>query len=129
MRPSPYVLFFLVGAVASLLLFFFTRIATYYLRSNCLIVPSDLRALEDALKDYARDHSGRFPAAWSDLVAPVDGHDSYLSGWTTMPKDPWKRAYGYRAGPDCRSFHLWTYGSDGKPGGLGDALDSERYSR
>ncbi len=45
-------------------------------------------------------------------------------GSRRVPRDPWKREYVYTVpGPDGQPFEIISYGSDGKPGGEGDAAD------
>ncbi|PYM75793.1 MAG: type II secretion system protein GspG, partial [Candidatus Rokuibacteriota bacterium] len=41
-----------------------------------------------------------------------------------VPKDPWGNAYKYRCCPGQNGeYDLWSEGSDGAPGGEGEAAD------
>lgn len=93
---------------------------------------ADLAAIGLALDTYAL-HSDRYPTTAQGLEAlarrpetpPVPG------GWRGpylrkgAPRDPWGNPYQYRspgaANPD--SYDLWTFGRDGREGGLGEDAD------
>ena len=94
---------------------------------------AQLQILNTAVQIY-RTEQGQIPTLQQGLRAlvekpttppvperyPVDG---YLDG-TSVPTDPWRNDYIYlvpsRTG---RSFEIISYGSDGEPGGDGDAAD------
>ena len=40
-----------------------------------------------------------------------------------IPADPWSNAYQYQAPGQHGEFDLQSYGSDGQPGGEGEAAD------
>jgi general secretion pathway protein G len=89
---------------------------------------ADLRTIEQALDEYAANNGGRYPDSLEVLVRKdVNGH-AYLAA-ASIPRDPWKREYGYeppRAGrPVPRVF---TLGRDGRPGGQGDDADVDNLS-
>lgn len=47
-----------------------------------------------------------------------------------LPKDPWGREYVYVVpGPDGQPYEVLSYGSDGDPGGEGDAADVSSAQR
>jgi len=92
-----------------------------------------LRALKSAVNSYRIDN-GTVPTMQQGLGAlitkpttppipqnyPVDG---YLDT-RQMPRDPWNNDYIYLVpGRRGESFEIITYGSDGQPGGDGDAAD------
>lgn len=84
-------------------------------------VVSDLRMLSAGIDLYSIDHQGAAPARLEDLLAGVDG-ESYL--WMDeVPSDPWGNAYHYTVSADSGHWHLVCYGSDGLPGGEGEAAD------
>ncbi|MFH0909418.1 MAG: type II secretion system major pseudopilin GspG [bacterium] len=109
---------------------------------NIVNKPSEARAaaaklqvkeLQSALQVY-RTEQGRYPTQAQGLEAlvakptsepmppnyPVDG---YLSA-TSLPKDPWKNDYVYLVpGRKGEPYEVISYGSDGEPGGEGDASD------
>ena len=79
---------------------------------------TDLHALENCLYLYKID-KGRYPSTEEGLTAVVG------AGKCKPVRDPWGREYVYLfpgdSSPD--SFHLKTYGADGRPGGEGEDAD------
>jgi general secretion pathway protein G len=57
----------------------------------------------------------------SDAVKAAKWNGPYLQ--KTAPNDPWGRPYLYRSPGSKGDFELMSYGSDGQPGGVGDAAD------
>jgi general secretion pathway protein G len=58
----------------------------------------------------------------SDAALAARWRGPYLDD--VLPVDPWGQAYQYAVpGADTQPFALYSYGSDGKPGGDGDAKD------
>ncbi len=76
-----------------------------------------------ALHQYAEDHAGTYPANFSLILESEPGVQPYLHGYTDLPRDPWRRPFIYATSADRRSFRLICLGSDGEPGGRGDARD------
>jgi general secretion pathway protein G len=90
---------------------------------------SDIATLSNLLQQFRID-CDRYPTTEEGLsalrVAPAD-----VQGWKgpylqkELPTDPWNNEYVYEfpgaSGED--SFVLMSYGSDGAPGGEGDAAD------
>lgn len=82
----------------------------------------DIRALQTAVTLYMTTKDGKPPSKLEALVVPdADGSRFYSAD--KLPMDPWGHAYVYTT--DGKSFHIVSYGSDGKPGGVGDAADIE----
>ncbi|MCS7253901.1 MAG: type II secretion system major pseudopilin GspG [Armatimonadota bacterium] len=93
----------------------------------------DIQALEAALDMYYA-HNGRYPATEQGLRAliakpttepiPRNWQGPYLKHGR-LPKDPWGNDYQYifpgKHNPD--SFDLYSFGRDGKEGGVG--LDAD----
>lgn len=90
--------------------------------------------LEGALEFYRMDNA-LYPTTEQGLDALINRPssppepqryqaDGYLQK-RTLPKDPWGQPYQYRSPGERnpRSFDLWSYGSDGAPGGSEDGLD------
>ena len=48
---------------------------------------------------------------------------SYLQDADNVPLDPWGNAYFYQLSQNGMDFEVGSYGSDGQPGGEGDAAD------
>lgn len=92
-----------------------------------------LRQLKSAVQLYQVEQ-GRLPTQEQGLEAlvrkpsipPIPPNypaEGYLEG-RRVPLDPWGREYIYAApGADGLPFEIITYGSDGEPGGDGDAAD------
>ncbi len=60
------------------------------------------------------------------LVAKPDGVDRWQGPYLAkqqVPGDPWGRAYRYKTPGDHGDYDLTSYGSDGQPGGTGEAAD------
>ncbi|MDE0002115.1 MAG: type II secretion system major pseudopilin GspG [Rhodospirillaceae bacterium] len=73
--------------------------------------------------------TGRYPTTdeglQSLLTAPLDvvnWSGPYLNK-SDVPDDPWGRPYAYRAPGEHGVYDLYSYGSDGSPGGESDAAD------
>jgi general secretion pathway protein G len=79
---------------------------------------TDLHTLENCL-DLFKLEKGRYPTTEEGLPAVV------AAGKCKNIRDPWKNDYVYlypgQAHPD--SYDIKSYGSDGKPGGEGEAAD------
>ncbi|MCS6987418.1 MAG: type II secretion system major pseudopilin GspG [Sphingomonadaceae bacterium] len=83
---------------------------------------ADLALIEQGLELW-RLEMGRYPDAAEGLKAlTVPG--AMGPALKRLPDDPWGRPYNYRIpGEDGRPYDLWSWGSDGEPGGEGDAAD------
>lgn len=86
-----------------------------------------------ALELYRVDHDGRCPPTTVGLQRlinpPINVSDKhwlspYLNDVTQVPRDPWDFRYQYQSpGPTGEAYLLTCYGSDGRPGGEGDAAN------
>jgi general secretion pathway protein G len=93
---------------------------------------SQIELLGAALDAYRLDN-GRYPTTAQGLEAlwrePTT--DPRPTGWKgpylrkEVPLDPWGHAYLYKAPGDVNTwgYDLLSYGSDGQPGGEGEAAD------
>lgn len=90
-----------------------------------------IKTLRGAVENLRLD-IGRYPTAQEGLTllnkAPADPalasrwHGPYLE--EAVPLDPWSKPYQYALpGRDGQPFALYSLGSDGQPGGEGDAQD------
>jgi len=111
-----------LGCVA-LLPDFTAHVISSFTPTRCPIVPADLLAIGSALEQYRTEHGGLCPDTLTELVTASPGRDPYLHGCTRAFEDPWGRPYRYQPDASRRSFRLCSYGSDGVPGGRGDAED------
>ena len=84
---------------------------------------ADVIAITGAVEQYLIENNGRYPPSMHALVAPDENGLSYL-GQSNLPLDPWGNPYVYEPpAPGTHEFRVVTYGSDGLPGGEGDARD------
>jgi general secretion pathway protein G len=88
-----------------------------------------VRALETALQTMELD-IGRYPTQGEGLDMLVKADPKTITGWQGpylsggLPKDPWGHAYVYEAPPNATDPpKVHSLGSDGKPGGEGNAAD------
>lgn len=99
--------------------------------SKVQVADTQVKMLRSAVMTMQLD-IGRIPTADEGLVLlsapPTDAREAtlwrgpYLDG--KMPVDPWGHAYQYAVpGADSQPFALYSLGSDGRPGGTGDAAD------
>jgi type II secretion system protein G len=85
----------------------------------------EIRRIMQALDEYAINNGGKYPDSLEPLVTPDANGNAYLEGYDgEIPKDPWRNEYQYEA-PSKAHPHprVFSYGSDGAPGGTGDAAD------
>lgn len=89
---------------------------------------SDIATMSSLLQQYRMDND-HFPTTEEGLnalrVRPSDA-PNWKGPYTTkdIPLDPWGNPYVYQApGPNGEDFLITSYGSDGAPGGTGDAAD------
>jgi general secretion pathway protein G len=91
---------------------------------------SDLATVSSALQNFRLDND-RYPTSEEGLQAlstqPASGATNWKGPYLTKPvgNDPWGNPYVYQfPGPNGNdSYMLESYGSDGAPGGEGDAQD------
>ena len=105
------------------------RLFNQFDKSKATAAAVQVKSLKSAL-DTMQLEIGRYPTQQEGLSllvqAPGDGAANwagpYLSG--ELPKDPWGHDYIYQAPAiDGDQPKVGTYGSDGKPGGSGNAAD------
>jgi general secretion pathway protein G len=96
-------------------------------KSNTKVARAQIESLIQALDQYRLD-VGRYPSTEQGLpslrVAPqnvAQWRGPYLK--RDVPNDPWGNAYQYKAPGQHGEFDLFSLGSDGQPGGEGDAAD------
>jgi general secretion pathway protein G len=99
-------------------------------KSKQVAAKDQIRILELALKQYYAD-TGQFPTTSQGLGALRRRPASAPEGWDgpyldkDVPRDPWGRDYVY-VSPGRQSdagYDLYSLGSDGKVGGVGEAAD------
>lgn len=88
---------------------------------------SQIDALSKALDQYRID-TGHYPST-EDTLQVLFTRPTNEARWDgpylkkAVPVDPWKRDYLYRHPGDHGEYDLYSLGSDGQPGGTGDAAD------
>lgn len=100
-------------------------------KSEVKVARAQIDALGKALDQYRID-VGRYPTTQQGLLA-LNQRPEGEARWNgpylakPVPADPWGRPYGYRAPGEHGEFDLWSLGSDGKPGGDGDAAEIRNW--
>ena len=104
---------------------------SYIKKANVGAAKTQMKMLEDALTGYRLD-IGSFPTADAGLQALVENVDNnekwdgpYIK--PSVPKDPWGNEYVYVIPGEHGEYDLTSYGSDGQPGGSGDAADINNW--
>jgi general secretion pathway protein G len=96
-------------------------------KSNTTAARAQIEQLGKALDTYRLD-VGVYPTSEQGLQALItkpDGVDRWQGPYLQkqVPADPWGRAYRYTAPGAHSDYDLSSYGSDGQPGGTGEAAD------
>ena len=96
-------------------------------KSNEKVARAQIESLGQALDQYRLD-TGHYPTSEQGLtslrVMPANQaqwRGPYLK--RDLPNDPWGRPYQYRAPGQHGDYDLFSLGSDGQPGGDGEAAD------
>lgn len=91
---------------------------------------AQISSFKTAIDLYRLDHNGNLPGDLQDLITSPSTSDGgqwkgpYLKDVVTLPVDPWNNAYEYTVpGPAGQDYEIASLGSDGRPGGSGDASD------
>ena len=88
---------------------------------------TQIELLGTALDTFRLD-VGRYPSSQEGLEA-LRTQPGGIGGWNgpylkkAVPLDPWNRPYVYISPGEHGDYDLYTYGSDGAPGGDKDATD------
>jgi general secretion pathway protein G len=96
-------------------------------KSNTKIARAQIDSLEKALDQYRLD-VGSYPTTEQGLDA-LNKRPPNLDKWAgpylkkAVPPDPWGARYVYKSPGDHGDYDLSSLGSDGQPGGTGEASD------
>ena len=96
-------------------------------KSNTKVARAQIDSLEKALDQFRLD-VGRYPTTDQGLLA-LNAKPQNLEKWAgpylkkAVPPDPWGARYLYKSPGEHGDFDLLTLGSDGQPGGSGEAAD------
>ena len=96
-------------------------------KSEVKVARAQISAFSKALDQYRLD-VGRYPNTEQGLGALVTkpANESKWEGpylEKAVPKDPWDRAYLYKAPGEHGDYDLFSLGKDGALGGTGDNVD------
>jgi general secretion pathway protein G len=110
------------------------RVLNYLGESKAKAARIQIESLASAIDLYFLD-TDQVPSSSEGLNALVQRPGSapgwngpYLRG-TVVPKDPWGRAYLYRAPGQHGNYDIVSFGSDGQEGGTGLAADITSWAR
>lgn len=100
-------------------------------KSETKLARAQIDALEKALDQYRAD-TGHYPSSEQGLAALMTrpGNEPKWGGpymKREVPADPWGRPYLYRQPGEHGEVDLSSLGSDGRPGGSGDASDVQNW--
>ena len=102
-------------------------------KSNTKIAKAQIDSLGKALDQYRLD-VGAYPSTEMGLAA-LNVKPPNLDKWAgpylkkAVPPDPWGNPYVYKAPGDHGDYDLLSLGSDGQPGGTGEAADVTSWGR
>lgn len=100
-------------------------------KSEVKTARAQIDAFEKALDQYRLD-VGRYPSTEQGLQALMSAPNG-VNRWAgpylrkAVPADPWGAAYQYRQPGEHGEYDLFSYGTDGQPGGDGDAADVSNW--
>ena len=104
------------------------RVLNYLSESKVKAAKIQLQSFSTALDLFNLD-TGRYPSTAEGLAALVRRapgssvwNGPYLRGGA-VPSDPWNNPYIYRAPGERGAYDIVSYGSDGRAGGSGTAVD------
>ena len=94
-------------------------------QSKQVAARTQIELLGAALDQYSLD-MGSYPTSLDALIRSPGGgnwNGPYLKK-NAVPADPWGNPYNYKCCPgEHGDYDLWSDGSDGRPGGTGEAAD------
>ena len=96
--------------------------------ANDAVAKQDISAISQAVTNYYIENAGKYPERLEDLITPDENGHSFLSNYTSVPKDPWKNEYVYEPPQTGQSFRVISYGRDGQPGGEGEDRDIDNIT-
>ena len=78
---------------------------------------------------HAINNSGKYPDSLEVLCTPDSNGHTYLQGYKSIPKDPWKNEYLYEPPHTGQPLpRIYTLGKDGQPGGEGEDADIDNFT-
>jgi general secretion pathway protein G len=130
-RPAPgftllelLVVMVIIGLLASIVApQYFSQVG----KSSAKVARAQIEAFGQALDQYRLD-TGRYPTSEQGLAA-LRTAPAGVRNWQgpylkrDVPADPWGQSYQYKAPGQHAEYDLISLGSDGQPGGEGEAAD------
>jgi len=112
----------IIGLLATLVV---PSVIRRFFQAQSVKAKTDITAIMASLDEYAINNSGQYPDSLEPLVTPDANGHCYLEGYNgKIPKDPWKNEYQYEPKQPGRPHpRVLSFGSDGAPGGEGEATD------
>lgn len=98
------------------------RAVNFLFRAKVGIAEQQVSQLSAAIDQYVITNNGRYPDSLDDLVKKDANGQSFLDA-DVVPLDPWGNAFFFHVESNGMNHEIGTYGSDGQPGGEGDAAD------
>jgi general secretion pathway protein G len=101
----------------------------YVKKAKVTAARTQIGLIEQAIFDFRLD-TGGLPSSLAELRKNTSGKEQWDGPYLkkAVPKDPWKNEYVYSVPGEHGDFDLMSYGSDGQPGGDGDAKDIGNWS-
>jgi general secretion pathway protein G len=81
----------------------------------------DIKSIADAINLY-KIKTGKYPQSLNDLFSNGQSLIQDVSSPEEL-KDPWGNKYGYTPPSGSTNYDVYSYGSDGGPGGVDEAAD------
>jgi len=100
----------------------------YLFKANTAVVKSDITTIENAVDSYAIENGGIYPESLEVLITPDENGKTYIKGYSSVPKDPWKNEYVFVPGDASGDYMIVSYGKDGMPGGEGEDADIDNFT-
>ncbi|MHB8915905.1 MAG: type II secretion system major pseudopilin GspG [Thiobacillus sp.] len=100
-------------------------------KSEVKTARAQIEGLEKALDQYRID-TGHYPSIEQGLAA-LNTKPSDEARWAgpylkkALPNDPWGKPYQYRMPGEHSEVDIFSYGSDGQPGGTGNNADVQNW--
>ncbi len=96
-------------------------------KSEVKVAHAQIAAFDSALDQYRLD-VGHYPDTDPGLASLLErpaGEPRWAGPYLKkqIPPDPWGNAYVYRMPGEHGEYDLFSFGSDGRPGGSGEAAD------
>jgi general secretion pathway protein G len=110
----------ILGLIATIVV---PNVFSYLSKATVVTAKADINGLVQAIESYAISNMGKRPDNLEILIQPDENGNTYLSGYTEIPLDPWGNPYFYVPPSGNQPYRVGSYGKDGQPGGEGEDAD------